>query len=98
MAKVNQSDIIFRCIGENQSVAPLKNVYPDVKYSTIPIKAVKIGKCMATDSSSDHFQHVESNGFDLLQSYLKNTSEAKIENLLAKTESMYIVTNKITLK
>jgi hypothetical protein len=39
LAKVKQSGIIFRCIGEKQSGAPLQNVYPDVKYSTITFKS-----------------------------------------------------------
>jgi hypothetical protein len=86
LAKVKQPNIYFRCIGENQSVPALQNVYPDAKYSTITIKAINFGKCIATDSSSEHFQHVESNRFDLLIGYLKNASEAKIENLLNKKE------------
>jgi hypothetical protein len=80
LSKVKQYDSNFRCIGENQSAVALQDASPDVRYSTITIKAIDVGKCIATDSSSDHTQDKESNGFQLILNYTKEFSQAKIEH------------------
>ena len=82
LTKVMQPDIIFRCIMENQSAMALQEINPDVNFYTITIKPINAEKCVAIDSSIDHTQQNESDGFDILRNYLKNSSEAKIERLL----------------
>jgi hypothetical protein len=77
---MKQYDINFRCIGENQSAVALQDANPDVRYSTITIKATDAGKCIATNSSSDHKQDKESDGFQLILNYIKEFSQAKIEH------------------
>jgi hypothetical protein len=86
LTKVRQSDINFRCIGENQSAVALQDINPDVRYSSIIIKAVDAGKCTATDSSLDHTLDKESDGIQLILNHIKEFSQAKIERIPTNTK------------